>query len=60
MNSNILSFNSPRSPLARFGLGSLWNDLPVYASSPVTLTTNQVMGVTSLKTCWLGATILLR
>ena len=39
MNSNIVNFTSPRqlrrSPLERFGLGSLRNELPVYASSPV-------------------------
>ena len=39
MNSNIVKFTSPRtteqSPLERFGLGSLRNELPVYASSPV-------------------------
>jgi len=43
MNSNILSFTSPRNtkvtsnkaPLEKFGLGSLENELPIYASSPV-------------------------
>lgn len=42
-DSNILSFNShvktevpsDKTPLAKFGLGSLENELPIYASSPV-------------------------